>query len=205
MLFFLTSHDAETVACAAVGREVAAAHIGAIGLHGYEATHALLQAHLVSQPQLACFFMSHGTNEAIYGNDEMPAIGVGDFQNLPGRHAFAYACFSAMLGQQASTQKWTWWGYDNRIIPPPEEASAKAVPIFAWIARSFDTVTSQADVDKLLDDLKNVCDQALDATDPLELLTFFMQLWTRVRVWLPGAKAPLKHPDAFAGALDGMY
>ena len=205
MLFFLTSHDAETIACAAIGREVAATHIGAIGLHGGDATHTSLQAHLAAHPQLACFFMSHGTEEAIYGNDEMPAIGVGDFQNLPGRHAFAYACFSAMLGQQASTQKWTWWGYDNRIIPPPENTSAKAVPIFAWIARSFGTVASEADVDKVLGELKDVCDHALDATETLEVLTFFMQIWTRVRVWLPGAKAPLKHPEAFAGELDGMY
>lgn len=205
MLFFLPSHDAETIACAAVGCLVAAAHINAIGLHGEDATHANLRTQLEEQPQFACFFMSHGSDEAIYGNDERPAIGIGDFQQLQGRHAFAYACFSAMLGQQASTQNWTWWGYDNRIIPPPGDAGTKAVEIFLWIARSFNTVNSQADVGKALDELKEACDEAIEQTHPLELLTFFMQIWTRVRVWLPGANAPLKHPEAFAGALDGMY
>ncbi|WP_186038715.1 hypothetical protein [Burkholderia gladioli] len=157
----------------------------------------------------ACLIFSHGSPDEICGQDGETALVPEDLHSQRYIPVFAYACHSALFGRKAHQQQRVWWGYDKSMVPPPLEVVRKVdvEAIFRYIAHRFDGCSSPAEVRQLIDEIRDQCQKYAgkywrDRRANVASSVFFMQLWTRLRVWTPWGETPIAHEEAWSGDLD---
>jgi hypothetical protein len=206
LIFFVPRYDAATEANLAVARSLL--FEGASALFADAATREQLLSAL-AHGEAPLFAMAHGRRNRLLAQDGEEALGRDDHLVLKGRAVFAYACHTATeLGQEISVSTGTWWGYTGSIAAP--ETSPACLPLFTWVFSYvrdsfFRASTSQERMDIIVR-LAELCDQAAfqvddagEADPDLDVgsaLFSLLHIWQRLRVWEPGAIAPLKHPAA---------
>jgi len=106
-----------------------------------------------------------------------------------------------------------WWGYTGRVTAPDstEAVLPLFVEIFAYIRDAFPGADSAASCGDVLTRISELCHEAevrvddlLDTGTTLDVGSIYLcllQLWQRLRVWLPGGMEPLLHPEAPPPAL----
>lgn len=203
MLIFVTAYDEATKANLVIAENIIEKDDTA--LFKSKATRAELYQ-LLSQPQSACFIfaMSHGNKEALLDNNQSQAITVNDAAHFSRKAVFAWACYTGTsLGWYMAQAQGIWWGYDCAVTAPDADPLYEPIfrRIFQKIKSDFPQVTNAQQVQGMLDTLKDLCDQAADELDhldmpPLGLYSCCRQIWGNLRVWLPSKNEPEKHPEA---------
>lgn len=100
-----------------------------------------------------------------------------------------------------------WWGYTGAIqSPPTDDLSSLFVLLFAFVRGSFwrlETTQERAECADLLRELCLLAEEHVDeahARDAslatMDAYLCLLNLWDRLRIWEPGASAPLQHPEA---------
>jgi hypothetical protein len=206
LIFFVPRYDAATEANLSVALNLLPE--GAHALLAEVATRAELMAALTAWEE-PLFAMTHGRQDRLLAQGGEQALGKDDHALLKGRAIFAYACHSAgELGQVVSSVEGVWWGYTGSIAAP--EATPSCLPLFAgifsYIRDAFPSPYSSRERMDVIGRLADLCHEAelrvdqLGEVDPeLDVgsaLFCLLHLWQRLRVWEPGAAAPLKHPEA---------
>lgn len=209
MILFAPEYDDQTRACAPIAEHIARLGGAATLLRGDKARRGELLRELSKEDSNACLIFSHGSPEEICGQDGEIALVPKDFHSQRYIPVFAYACHSALFGDKAHEKKRVWWGYDKSMVPPPLDVVRKddVESIFRYIAHRFDGCSSEAEVRQLIDDIRDQCVKYTgkywkSRTANVAGSVFFMQLWTRLRVWTPWGKTPIAHEEAWSGDLD---
>ena len=153
--------------------------------------------------------MSHGRPDQLLGQHGETALSSMDVPLLGPRPVFAFACHTAgELGEIASREGAYWWGYTGRVTAPDstEAIIPLFVEIFAYIRDAFPGADSAASCQDVLIRIAELCHEAearvddlLGTGDTLDVGSIYLcllQLWQRLRVWVPGGKEPLIHPKA---------
>jgi hypothetical protein len=186
---------------------------GCRALLSEEATRAgLLESLTAAGAPLLC--MSHGRPDQLLGQHGETALSGMDAPVLGQRPVFAFACHTASeLGEIASREGTFWWGYTGRVTAPDstEAVLPLFVEIFAYIRDAFPGADSAASCGDVLTRISELCHEAevrvddlLDTGTTLDVGSIYLcllQLWQRLRVWLPGGMEPLLHPEAPPPAL----
>jgi hypothetical protein len=161
---------------------------------------------------VGCMFFAHGDHAGIYGAADERALATTDLAHLPKLPMFAYACHSANFFQEASDRERISWGYDKTMVPPPYFAVRRAdvESVFRFIAHQFATCTSLADVHRIIDEIRNVCERCLDrytknGISTVAAMVFFSQIWTRLRVWTPWEDLPVRHAASWRSDIDDLF
>jgi hypothetical protein len=208
VIVFAPAYDEQTTRCLPAATHLSIAVAGALLLAGVDANRSNLLRAMQNSERLACFILSHGGEDEICGQYDAPALVPADLQTLPTRPVFAYACNSAFFGKHGIARGWVWWGYDKSMIPPPEVLGREDVEsIFRYIAHRFHSCVSEDQARAFIDDLRVQCQGLMAKYKRKEVarmssMVFFMQLWTRLRVWIPGVAIPVKHEESWSADLD---
>jgi hypothetical protein len=209
MILFAPEYDDQTRACAPIAGHIARSGGVTALLRGGQARRGELLRELRKDDPQACLIFSHGSPEEICGQDGETALVPKDFHSLRNVPVFAYACHSALFGQKAHQQRSVWWGYDKSMVPPPLDVVRKddVEAIFRYIAHRFHGCSSAEEVKQLIDEIRDLCQKHVgrywrDQKASMASAVFFMQLWTRLRVWTPWGDAPIAHEQSWAGDLD---
>lgn len=206
MIFFVPRYDAATEANLSVAQTLLPE--GAHALLAEVATRAQLMAALTAWEE-PLFAMTHGRQDRLLAQDGEQALGRDDHALLKGRAVFAYACHSAgELGQVVSSVDGVWWGYTGSIAAPEATPSCRPLfaAIFSYIRDAFPAACSPRERMEVVVRIADLCHEAEFRVDQLgeadpeldvgSALFSLLHLWQRLRVWGPGAAAPLKHPAA---------
>jgi hypothetical protein len=183
----------------------------AILLLEQEATRLHLWHHLYQENVL--FAMSHGNSDALWDNQDEKALKMEDSEAFVDKKAFVCACFTAnSLGFALKKQNSIYWGYTGRIAAPSSQPIVKSIfsNIFEYILTHFNHCVNDSEIDKMVENIKQLCDEAayqLDeiiesgtfVEDDLECYNCLQHLWSRLRVHHFSSNQPLKH----IGAVDG--
>lgn len=209
MILFAPEYDDQTRACALIAEYIARSGISATLLRGVQAKRGELLRELGKDDSLACLIFSHGSPNEICGQDGETALVPKDFQLPPPIPVFAYACHSAFFGREAHQQKHIWWGYDKSMVPPPLEVLRRedVEAVFRYIAHRFHACSSANDVKHLIEQIRDRCQTYVaryrkNKKASMTSAVFFMQLWTRLRVWTPWEESPIAHEQSWPGNLD---
>jgi hypothetical protein len=206
LIFFVPCYDAATEANLSVALTLLPE--GAHALLAELATRAELMAALVAWEE-PLFAMTHGRQDRLLAQGGEQALGRDDQALLKDRAIFAYACHSAgELGELVSSVGGAWWGYTGSIAAP--EPTPSCLPLFAaifsYVRDAFPATYSSRERMDVIVKIADLCheaelrvDEAGESDPELDVgsaLFCLLHLWQRLRVWEPGAAAPLKHPAA---------
>lgn len=210
MIVFAPAHDDETRACAVLAIHVAG-HTNSHLLHGSDARRGPLLSALGSANFSACMFFAHGDDLGIYSANDERSLNRADLGGLPKKPLYAYACHSAQFFQEAADRQRVTWGYDKSMLPPPFGAikRADAESVFRFIAHHFASCASLDDVHKVIDELRDTCLKQVgqyknSGLANVSSMVFFMQIWSRLRVFTPWHPQPVKHRDSWKADLDDL-
>ncbi|WP_095159881.1 hypothetical protein [Pseudomonas sp. Irchel 3E13] len=204
-IFFVTNSDSQTADNLAVAKKIAA-HTD-IKLFDGDALRDRLHDQLLGEKR-AIFSMSHGSSVAIIDTDGIGAVVENDGGALAGFKVYAWACQTAnFLGGVMAQKNIHWWGYDASITAP--DGRKEYLDIFAEVMsvakNNFEDGIDHSSVEKILDLIKEACHAAekkldsfesIEIEDVISLYCCCQQIWSRLCVWLPGEKQPIKHKDA---------
>lgn len=208
MLVFVTAYDAATQSNLVIAKKIIGT--GDTPLLESNATRAELYRSLSQiEPDCSIFAMSHGNKEYLLDNNQGHAIAIQDAGLFAHRAVFAWACYTGTsLGYQMAQAQAIWWGYDSAVTAPDLDPQYELIfcGIFQKIKADFYQAANESQVKVVLEDLKNLCDQAADTFDRLyspddippsfALYSCCRQIWSNLCVWLPLKSVPCKHPDA---------
>lgn len=203
MIVFITAHDEPTN-----DNLLVAGHLGAhaiIGLLGPDAIRANVLDALQAHPYSPFMAFSHGQPESIRGNDDQPALMIADTHLLGNRESFAFACHTAhVLGPNVSAQGGTWFGYTGPVncLPADPDGIHHFSDIADFVAQRFPGCNSANDARAFVKDISDLTEQKHDAivasgTYTFEMLHALRDISRRLRIWLPGAAGPIRHPEGF--------
>lgn len=208
MIVFAPAYDDATLSCAVIAKYLAQSSNGTL-LLGDDARRSNLLTQLQEDTHEYGVFMGHGSTEEVTGQHDVKAVIPADFCHLPKHTIFAYCCFSAVFGRHAAEYKWVWWGYDNRMQPPPLKIVQRCdvENIFRYVTHRFYTCKNVEEVQTLIEDLRQLCERTIRKYErnkeiSMSASMFFRHLWSRLRVWFPSATIPVAHLESFGGELD---
>jgi hypothetical protein len=206
LIFFIPRYDSATEANLVVAQRILPE--GAYVLFADLATRAGLLNALAAQ-EGPLFAMAHGRPSWLLAQNGDKALGVEDIFLLAGRGAFAFACHTAgELGRVVAGVRGSWWGYTGSVMAP--DVSPHFLPlfveIFSYIRGAFaEAFSTQERMDIILQ-IAALCEDAQEEVAELweadpsidigSALFCLLHIWQRLRVWEPGAEAPLLHPSA---------
>lgn len=205
MIVFSPGFDPATNANLAVVRKLEST--GHRLLLGHDATRTNLLAAIGGGGHL--YAMSHGDRDSLLAHNREVALNGADRALLNGRATFAFACYTGVqLGQFVSESGGTWWGYVTAITAPdarPQFIDLFA-EIFAYLQSEFSVATSAVRRQVVLHGLRSRCDRAKavienaacddPSLDVLEPISCLLQIWDRLRIWVPPGTEPEHHPAA---------
>jgi hypothetical protein len=206
LIFFIPCYDSATEGNLAVAVQILpdACH----ALLSDRATRAGLLESLASTG-VPLFCMSHGRPDRLLAQGGETALSGVDAPALGLRPVFAFACHTASeLGEVTAKKGAFWWGYTGRVTAPDstEMVLPLFVEIFAYIRDAFPGADSAASCRDVLTRIAELCHEAearvddlLGTGDTLDVGSIYLcllQLWQRLRVWVPGGREPLIHPQA---------
>ena len=208
MILFAPEYDDQTRACAPIAEHIARSDGSDALLRGDQAIRGGLLRELRKKGAQACMIFSHGSPDEICGQDGITALVPDDFRSLGPVAVFAYSCHSAFFGREAHQQQRVWWGYDKSMVPPPDVVrTADVESIFRYIAHRFDGCSSPEQVKRVIEEIHDRCQHYVaryrkNHRASMASAVFFMQLWTRLRVWTPWSTTPIAHEQSWTGDLD---
>lgn len=206
MIFFVPRYDAATEANLAVAERLLSG--GGPALLAENATRRNLLDALEAR-ETPLFAMAHGRRDQLLAQGGGMALGLEDTHLLSGRRIFAYACHTAQeLGGAVAATGGIWWGYTGSIGGP--DVSPEVLPlftgIFSYLREAFPSAQSAREKSEVLSRVADLCHEAEERVTELWIgnpdldigsaLFCLLHIWQRLRVWEPGAPAPLKHPEA---------
>lgn len=164
---------------------------------------------LLEKAPSSLFAMSHGSPNTLFAQGGEAALSVEHAELVAGRQVFAFACHTAShLGREVARTGGCWWGYTGSISAPSTHARliTPFAELFSLLVSRFAEAETSAEVICLMGDLTHACEELATSIDgladedadfnPLGAHLALRHLWDRLRVWMPHALEPLKHPDA---------
>jgi hypothetical protein len=160
------------------------------------------------------FAMSHGSSDTLWDNNNNAAIKLEDIALFTDKRAFVFACYTANeLGRKLKINNNIYWGYTGSIAAPTDKTVV--IPffqsIFQFIITNFGICEDRLQIDRMLHDLKNLCNaietqldilyESGDDVDVMESYTCLNHIWNRLRINHYAFDDVIKHPEAFAGDL----
>lgn len=160
------------------------------------------------------FAMSHGDTNILRAQDSQIALSIDDAFILEKRSAYIFACHTAVeLGESVAKQGGIWWGYSDAINCYVDEPFSLQLfaDTFLLIYENFPQAQTQAEVQDLLEKIRQQCEEIQDQlnyqfydnlaedisiSQMFGVITTFIHIWQRLRVWLPGLNQPEKHSHA---------
>jgi hypothetical protein len=200
-LIFAPDYDEATRDCAVVATHLA----GDVSelLYQKDARRTALLELMAKDRFRPIVLMGHGGRKSISDQHEERAIHLGDFTVLPPHTVIAYACHSAYLGRRCAGLNWCWWGYEKTMQPPPlaEMDFCEVMELFSWLVDMVERCCAQDQVQEFLEELEKRCEDLAGKYDHEERFLldgrmFLRGFWASLRVWLPGSKNPVRHPDS---------
>ncbi|MEQ9357524.1 hypothetical protein [Coleofasciculus chthonoplastes] len=215
MIVFVPAYDPSTEANIAIAKLIITEDC--VTFFEKKATRQELIAVLSKANLLPVFAMCHGVRNALKGHKGEVALScdnIHDLQLLSQRTVYAFACHTATeLGRSAADIGAIWWGYSDTISCAIDSSSVIPIftEIFIFIRDNFQRATSSQDRQRVIEQLKQMCEQAeaqvdqIDAqteiTDITEVYMTLRHIWDRLRIWVPGIQVPEQHPDASSPSL----
>lgn len=208
MIAFITAYDEATTANHTIICPIIPATT--LLLERQSATRENLWQQLPEYPLL--FAMSHGNSDTLWDNNNNAAINLEDLALFTNKRAFVYACYTANeLGRELKINNNIYWGYTGSIAAPTDKTATIPLfrSIFQFIITNFGICENRQDIDKMLHDLKNLCNAIeieLDilfetGDDVMESYTCLNHIWNRLRINHFAFEDVIKHPEALAGDL----
>lgn len=206
MIIFAPAYDPPTKANLIIAKLIATPTC--IALFETNATRQEFIAAL-SQANLPLFAMSHGERDALKAQNGEIAVSNHDIHLLGQRNVYAFACHTAaQLGKSAAEAGSIWWGYSDIISCAMDSPSVDSIfaEIFTFIRDNFHTAISSHQRQSILAQLKKMCEEAeyqIDLIDEeteieeiMEVYRTLRHIWDRLRIWIPDAQDPERHPDS---------
>ncbi|MEM9538457.1 MAG: hypothetical protein AAGA60_02980 [Cyanobacteria bacterium P01_E01_bin.42] len=228
MIVFVPGYDPSTYANLKIARLLNPSNC--ILLFENKATREEL-VNILEISKFPLFVMSHGISNAFKAqpdpkptnrkevqtlNQENIAFSNMDVTLLKQRTVYAFACNTAQeLGEVAANFGSIWWGYSDTVPCPFDnpnpEVTTIFVDIFDFIKDNFTDPVSSEDIQIFLDKLKIKCENSAEQIDLIDAQEEFddilaiyatlIQIWDRLRVWLPGQEQPEQHPHSSSPSL----
>lgn len=212
MIVFVPAYDVSTKANLFIAKYITTSTC--ITLFESKATREELIAALSQANSLALFAMSHGVRDALKDHKGKVALSSKDVNLLNKRTVYAFACHTAaQLGKSAADAGSIWWGYSDTISCAVDSPAASEIftQIFTFIRDNFQIATSSEEIQKMLETLKQMCDEAAAQIDNIDFETEFsdiaeiqmtlLHIWDRLRIWIPDAEDPERHPHGSSPSL----
>jgi hypothetical protein len=206
MIAFVPAYDEATHAnLRAVGT-----HLPANALVGPDAHRDRLIAVLRLELDTPLAIWSHGTHDGPLGDQGQSALLAGDVAELPSRPAYVYACRTGTsFGGIAARAGWTWWGYTGAVSAPGGTDAELALMGHAFrdVLNFFLTTHATVVQPSQLDEVQRIVDRFEEQLDQIvnsawENYLCLLHLRSRLRVWRPGAVAPIAPFDSSPLFLD---
>ncbi len=205
MIIFATRYDDATEGCYVVARLIPPRALpeGTERLLGDAAEGETLKQRLQSFPAMPLLAFSHGKITHLCGHGGIPAIEPADGSVVGQRSVFVYACWTADgLGQQIASHGAIWWGFTGEIaaLPQDERTARVLARLFGLVSADLPRVTTVSRVQQYLVRVRTLCEVAGEELRSLHLTGHRVDpygyyalehILRRLRVWLPGATAPL--------------
>ncbi len=205
MIVFVPAYDISTKANLFIAKHIITSNC--ITLFEIQATRQELIAALSQANSLPLFAMSHGVRDALKGDKGEVALSSNDVNLLNKRTVYAFACHTAaQLGKSAADEGSIWWGYSDTISCAVDSPAVSEIftEIFTFIRDNFKIATDAEEIQTILETLKQMCEQAAEQIDNIDFETEFsdiaeiqmtlLHIWDRLRIWIPNAEAPERHP-----------
>jgi len=212
MIFFAPAYDPSTRANLSIAKLITTPTC--VTLFEIKATRQELITALSQADKLPLFAMSHGVRDALKGHNGEIALSNSDVNLLGRRTVYAFACHTAAeLGKSAAKTESIWWGYSDTISCAIDSPSLESIftEIFTFIRDNFHVTTSPQHRQTVLAQLKEMCEEAADDVDDIdsdkelsdiiEVQATLRHLWERLRIWVPGADDPERHPHGSSPSL----
>jgi hypothetical protein len=215
MIFFVPAYDECTRANLTIAQLITTNCYHCIQIFGVDATQDALFKEL-TKTNLPLFAMSHGNDSMLKAQDGQIALSNENIHKIGKRSVYAFACNTAIqLGKSAAEIGSTWWGYSCPISCAIDSPYVQSIftDIFIFIRNNFHQATTPQQRQAVLDELKNRCEQAFHKglsecyAGTLLAPTFqeyqtLLEIWGRLRIWVPGLAQPEKHPSASEAVVD---
>ena len=212
MIIFVPAYDESTNANLTIAKLITTPTC--VTLFEIKATRQELITALSQANLLPLFAMSHGVRDALKGHNGEIALSNSDVHLLGRRIVYAFACHTAVeLGQLAAKTGSIWWGYSDMISCAIDSPPVRSIfaEIFTFIRDNFQTATSLERRQTILNQLKAMCEEAADEVDDIdsetelpditEIQMTLLHIWDRLRIWVPGAQDPERHPHGSSPSL----
>lgn len=212
MIIFVPAYDESTNANLTIARLITTPTC--VTLFEIQATRQELITALSQANLLPLFAMSHGVRGALKGHNGEIVLSISDLHVLGRRTVYAFACHTAVeLGQLAANTGSLWWGYSDIISCAIDYPPVRSIftEIFTFIRDNFHTATSPERRQTILNQLKQMCEEAAAEVDAIDSETelsdmtqiqmTLLHIWDRLRIWVPGAQDPERHPHGSSPSL----
>jgi len=150
------------------------------------------------------FFMSHGDDDKIIGNDGLAALDLQNLIHLGASHIFAYCCNSGVdIGPAFAGNGGVYFGFCDPIdAPPPNPVCYPAASrLFNFIRQNFQQVNgriaAEAFIRNLLQEIL-ICERHYDDLNLFDELAYYFlrTLKTKISIYLPNEpNSPVISPE----------
>jgi hypothetical protein len=208
MIIFAPAYDPSTKANLIIAKLIVTPTC--VALFETKATKQEFDAAL-SKGNVPLFAMSHGERDALKAQNGEIALSKHDTHLLGKRTVYAFACHTAAeLGKSAAGRGSIWWGYSDMVSCAIDSPSVHSIfaEIFTFIRDNFHTAISSQERQTVLAQLKEMCEEAeyqVDLIDEetkideiMEVYRTLRHIWDRLRIWIPDAQDPERHPDGLS-------